>query len=222
MGVYEVNNNYTSSFYGFTWDKTAYISVAFPANIDTGLNGINNTGTAVGYTSGHGFIYENGAVTSVFDSPIGGYLNFEDINNNGEILASNSSDHSWILKDGYFTELDGSEDFLLVYAYGMNDLGNVVGGVVGKDISSSSGMFLYDGKFNILDLPGFTMDINNRGQIVGNGMGIGPFAEHSYIATPVNGVAVPEPSLFLLFGSAIAAIGAGRVFILSQRTPAAC
>jgi len=208
--------------YGFLYDGASYISVAFPGpfsgfSLETSMNGINNNDTVVGgYWVGgtRGFIYKDGVVTT-YDS---GY--FEDINDNDVIVAQDvDAFWSWLVINGVEVQFNGSEDVYEIFASGINNDGYVVGDLLDKDFSTYN--FIYDGnQFNRVDLPGGLLDINDSGQIVGNVFSNG--TGYGYIATPVNGRAVPEPSLFLLFGLAVAGIGAGRFFIPSQRASAAC
>ncbi len=203
--------------YGFMYDGTAFTSVAFPGPFDgysneTSMNGINNNDAIVGgYWVGgtRGFI-QNGGSVEVHDP---GY--YEDINDNGLIVAHDVDAYwSWLVKDGIWTDFNGSEDISEIYANGINNLGHVVGYLYGND---SEYNFIYDGnQFNPVNLPGGLADINDHGQIAGNGWG-----GSAYIATPVNG-SVPEPSHLLLFGLAVSGIWASRTLVKPHRTPAAC
>lgn len=211
--------------YGFLYDNVAYYSVAFSdgqygvAN-DISINGINNKDIAVGqYWVGaeRGFTYDNGVISEKF--PVYG----EDINDNGVIVARlvepgsectlGNSARSCLIINGEFQNFNGLEGGEELDAYGINNLGQVVGIGELRGDEDFYGNFIYDGeKFVPLDLPGTVTDINDRGQIVGYEYPA-PFGSGlAYIATPVNGAAVPEPSSMILLGLAIGGIFAAHRF----------
>lgn len=199
--------------YGFLYDNVAYYSVAFPGGDygsgvpdETSINGINNNDIAVGqYWVGgeRGFTYDNGVIVTKYGAYFGAYG--EDINDNGIIVAhwvEPATQQSWLLINGVLQDFNGLENVSELHAYGINNLGHVVGELSWRDDIFAVN-FIYDGEFKPLDLPGIVHDINDSGQIVGN-------ARFAYIATPLNSTAVPEPSSIILFGLAGAGIFAAH------------
>ncbi|CAG0982172.1 hypothetical protein ANRL4_01943 [Anaerolineae bacterium] len=200
--------------YGFLYDNVAYFSVAFSGGNyglgipdDIAFNGINNKDTAVGqYWVGgeRGFTYDEGTISNQF----GAYG--EDINDNGVIVAHwvEPETQSWLIINGDFHDFNGLENVHALDALGINNLGQVVGVLVGRE-DFFSGNFIYDDEFKLLDLPGVVNDINDSGQIVGN-------AQFAYIATPSNSTAVTEPSSMILLGLAGAGIFAAHRYSRSD------
>jgi probable HAF family extracellular repeat protein len=97
-------------------------------------------------------------------------------------------------------------------ALGINDSGQVVGYVLGYNAAGSetSHAFLYDDDNGMIDLYnlvkenlGFhfitAQDVNNLGQIVGQGIINGQ--QHAYLLTPIIEIpSTPEPASILLLG----------------------
>lgn len=152
-----------------------------PGEISSEGRGINDAGQVVGSSFGNlgeaAFIYENGVMTSLFESL--GISNAEDINENGQVIGSHlSKDEScfciYIYDDGVVVDLDNPESAFLS-ANSINDNGKIVGGMVADGIFHA---FLWEsGEFiDIGTLPGFFFaeahDINNNDQIVGRSLDV--------------------------------------------------
>jgi len=97
---------------------------------------INNLSQVVGASSYHAFIWENGTITDL--GTLGGNLlsgdEARDINKAGQIVGSSqttSGPHAFFWENGVMTDLNdliGTDTgFILNRAYGINDLGQIVG-----------------------------------------------------------------------------------------------
>ena len=101
-------------------------------------------------------------------------------------------------------------------AYGINDLGQIVGSSNNKAFIWTAALGMRDLNSLVTNLPaGWTLqlarDVNEAGQIVGTAITADGQTKRAFVLTPV-----PEPSLFAL----VAAVGAFSV-ALSRRGPGA-
>ena len=137
-----------------------------------------------------------------------GFSRASGINSGGDIVGYyfarinpvSNGFHGFLLKNGSYSTFDFSSNLLqATFAYGINDLGQIVG-----DFTDSNGPHAYlyaGGIFAALDVEGATrsqaLGINNLGQIVGN------FVDSNgntrgFIASPVS-----LPRTLCLFGSSL-------------------
>jgi probable HAF family extracellular repeat protein len=177
----------------------------------------------------HGFVYFNGKVFNLGDFG-GGYSDAIAINNNGVVTGSSTYPgapgdqmrHAFIYSDGQMRDL-GVLGGLLSFPHGMNDLGDVVGESSYALNSLMHGFIA--GRNDIMDLndlidraSGWELtlatDINNLGQIVGQGWLKG-FDDNprGFLLTPV-----PEPGL-LPIGTTLLVIGSRRYRRMARLFP---
>jgi probable HAF family extracellular repeat protein len=210
---------------GFLYNGGSFISLTDPSSLpnpgsETGAEGVNDSGTVVGYyvnpsnDSAVSFIYSGGTFTDL-PAPSGtAPLSAEamDINNAGQIVGfyqSQSPNHGFLYKGGVYTTLDDpSAGPSGTIAYGINNNGQIVG-----TYSDSQGLahgFLYTistGTFVTLDDPSagsggqtFARGINDSGQVVGyfiaNGGGSHGFIESGGVYTTIDDPAGTNTELF--------------------------
>lgn len=186
-----------------------------------GANDINNSGQVVGtyynYIAGmyRAFLYDNGAVTELSGEsgvPSWAYA----VNDHGQAVGAAYLDPSGglpgayittanpvIFQNGGITNLSKPDSFYGV-AYGINNLGQVVGLLGTTPSNAHTSAFVYnDGRMVRADtlLPnnsGWNLysaaDINDLGQIVGNG------TNGAYILSPVPAVPLPATAWLLISG----------------------
>lgn len=170
--------------------------------------GINNAGQVVGESDvptldnsiiHHAFVYQNGVMTDL--SPLSIWTaRANDINNNGDVVGFSDFEDDisfnaalWI--NGVTTNLDTGTGSI---AWGINDLRDVVGAIATQIPFQEHAVLWRNGQMTdlnslILSQPDWILsrafDINNAGQIVGEGVINGNL--HGFLLTPV---AVPEPA----------------------------
>ena len=96
--------------------------------------GINDNGQIVGYSfdaSYHGFLYSNGAYTTLNDPSAGSSGTFAvGINDTGQIVGSyfdaNSRNHGFLYSGGSYTTFDDPLDVYGTVPYGINNNGQIV------------------------------------------------------------------------------------------------
>lgn len=174
---------YQNGYHGFI--KTAggsYTSIDVPGN-PTFVYGINGSGRITGgygnptvYTSGHGFIYDNGTYTFPFDVPSSSGTYPAGINGTGQIVGQYSQDgtmggvrgFSW--SGGIFTSF-AAPGAISTEPRGINDAGWIVGSY--GDANSINHGFIRStsGVYSTFDVPGATntliSGINNHNWISG-------------------------------------------------------
>jgi probable HAF family extracellular repeat protein len=176
-------------YYGFVYDQGTYTTLSDPTNASSLLpESINDVGEVTGYyvdsSSGvyRGFLATPNTYTYM---NLGGFL--RDINNNGEILESESSNFVYI--DGVKTPLDllnnnpfGPQTY--AQALGLNDSGQIVGTYYTVDdsqIFGEHGFIDSNGALTSIDLPtAVASGINNLGQVVG-WYNSAPYVSHGFL-----------------------------------------
>jgi probable HAF family extracellular repeat protein len=187
---------------------------------DTGGNAINDLGHVVGTSESNDgwrpFVYKDGQMTELLSS--NGFdmtgVNAKDINNLGTIVGEGLGNSGFILSNGT-VKLLGFEGGTTSKALSVNDSNLVVGMATIPDEFQSGHAFLFDGK-DMIDLSllpeviasGWTEltyanDINNVGQIIGNGYINGE--QHAFLLTPVS---VPEPEAYAMMLAGLGLVGA--------------
>jgi probable HAF family extracellular repeat protein len=168
--------------FGFVLNKGVFTKIAAPgADGGTMINGINESGQlagtfVVGLTS-HAFFQNKGYFTTL--DPLGsirtqgGFINAQ-----GQVVGTyrdaNSKRHGFIWRKGTFTKFNvpGDDPILGTVAFGINDIGEVVGDYVNKIDQNRHGFLrTRKGDFTTFDVPGAGLTIgegiNNAGTIVG-------------------------------------------------------
>jgi probable HAF family extracellular repeat protein len=222
VGNYDANViSGPSSFiteFGFLYSNGASITLSDPSAISgtqasntnfmyngTAVAAINDSGLVVGtYVDGngnHGFLYNNGAYTtldapsatngfSAFGSPLG--TSATAINNSGQVVGdftdATNVEHGFLYSNGtYLTLTDPLATTHSSYGNGtaataINNSGQVVGDY--KDVGNNSHGFLYsNGNFISIDDPngqaGITsvVGINNIDQVIGNSLNASGFEQ---------------------------------------------
>jgi probable HAF family extracellular repeat protein len=162
--------------------------------------GFANTSTTPPSGKEYAFVLNAGTLTTI-PNPSGS-IYVEGINSSGEVVGSYNGARAF-----EYTLAGGIHDIGTLggpyaWATGVNDLGDIVGESVLSDGSDAA--FLYTnggGMVNlsaIVSLPdGFSMGsasgINDRGQIIAQGVSSEDQAAHTFLLTPT-----PEPSTFVL------------------------
>ena len=163
-----------STTHGFLYNNGTYTPISVPgATQGTEAFGINNAGQVVGVHEANfitqGFVYSNGTFNSL-SVPGTNETTAFGTNNAGQIVGDfykGSSYHGFVYSGGAFTTLDAPGATQGTYIYGINDLGQMVGGY-----NDANGLFhsflLSGGIYTDLAAPGtHAFGINNAGQIVG-------------------------------------------------------
>jgi uncharacterized membrane protein len=177
--------------HGFVLNKGVFTTIDFPSQpgapsvTGTSLNGINASGQFMGTyfvdsetSPNHAFVGENGHFTTL-DPPgatrsQGGFINAK-----GEAVGTYRDEdqkrHGFIWRKGVFTSFnvpgDGPDPSGTV-AFGINDIGEVVGTYVAKSDERNHGFLRSkNGDFTTIDVSGAILTvaqgINNAGTIVG-------------------------------------------------------
>jgi probable HAF family extracellular repeat protein len=199
---------------GFLLDRGRFTTIEHPDDtLETQPLGINNRGQIVGGydTAGfvfRGFLLDRGRYTTI-EVPDASRSFALRINARGQILGDYEDGrggcHGYLLEKGRVTGIDfpGKP----TQALGLNDRGQVVGGIVDVDAGRRIRGFLLDkGVYTPIDFPGAlatnALDINARGQIVGiysNAVGTsnGYLRDHNGDYTPID---PPGATLTFPFG----------------------
>jgi probable HAF family extracellular repeat protein len=175
---------YQNGYHGFV--KTAggsYTPIDVPGATDTFIYGINANGRIVGgygnpqvYTSGHGFIYDNGTYTYPFDVlPVSFGTYPAGINLAGQIVGQYSEDgtipgiRGFLWSGGSFTTLGAPA---VIEPRGINDAGWIVGTYGDANESNRGFIVAPDGAASPFDVPGathtFISGINNHRWLSGS------------------------------------------------------
>ncbi|MBW4510574.1 MAG: PEP-CTERM sorting domain-containing protein [Scytonematopsis contorta HA4267-MV1] len=183
-------------------------------DMSTNALAVNNLGQVVGNSGFDAFVWtEEKGITRIASS----YSIANDINDKGQIVLYEGSPGSGFISYIYNLGTGKKESIPIINkiytsALGINEKGDVVGGAYDGTVSAyvyTNGVLQY---LNDLISPqsGWTLefgiDINDAGQIIGNGIFNGE--ERAFLLTPYDGVpkAVPEPSSYV--GVFLAAFGA--------------
>jgi probable HAF family extracellular repeat protein len=141
--------------------------------------GINDAGHIVGFVQtgpagiGDGFLYSGSSFTSI-NAPGAGYTNATGINDAGQIVGfyddgMGGQGHGFQDTGGSFTSIDIGGPDNNTEAFGINNLGQIVGTVTGPP--HSQGFLETSGSLNSINFPSATgtwaYGINDLGQIVG-------------------------------------------------------
>ncbi len=167
---------------GVVWDDQ-HSSIAYD---------INDLGYVVGHSFGdnhdnRSYLYNNGSVTDL--NTLGGaYANAGSINNSNEVVGmsiyANGVTHAFRWSNDTMIDLDHPSSSSTSYAYGINDLGQIVGTMVPF---GSQGFLWENGQLTDLsDLVGGSghttpFAINNQGQVVGYSGSLGPTTSQPFI-----------------------------------------
>lgn len=209
---------------GFLWqdfilDKQGFSTFSFPGNTETSINGLNDAGVAAGGYYDWPTNSSNGVLFDKSPTVFPNTTIFSDVNDSGQMVGYDPDFWISYLYDGSNLSqivFDGAPSGLDIWALGINDSGHVVG-------SYENGGFLYDsgnGRVTTINYPGAAYSglsgINDLGYLVGSYT----FNERGYgfLAVPVKKTAVPEPSVLVLFGFAMAALGSYRHAVLRKQT----
>jgi uncharacterized membrane protein len=216
------NTGAFQNLHGFVLQQGQFhaIDVPFSGSSNTEAFGINGQGEIVGGYflssmrggSEHGFLDSSGVFTSL-EVPSAELTEVNGISNTALIVGSfsdaNFNQHGFVLKEGLFQVIDDPSATNGTRAFGVNDLGQIVGDYFTAEFGGRVHGFLLDaGVFNAIDVPfrgsfnTVVRGINDRGDLVG--LFSDAQGEHGFIATPQT--AVPEPSSVLLLGVGIAAL----------------
>jgi uncharacterized membrane protein len=233
-----------SHTHGLIYDSGVFTTLDFPGASQTLLYGINDSGQIVGFfvngaTSG-GFLYSGGTFSTIIDvMPVTISLG---LNNNTQIVGTDSDTIGWIYIDGSFSyiPIPGGTNTFLQDAFGINNDGTIVG-----DAMNPSGD--YDGYIiapgvssQLLNYPSATNTrpngINDNGFIVGQyfGPSTGHEAHHGFLAVPIAFAGMPGrpnchgksvSALARQYGgldAAAAALGFSSVSVLQNAISAFC
>jgi probable HAF family extracellular repeat protein len=151
-----------------------FTDFTFPGAAGTSVYGLNDSGVMVGqyYDSAgvvHGFRLDHGKGTTI-DDPKGSDTLCAGINSSGAIVGqytdSSGDNHGFLYQNGKFTDLSPMP---LSGASGINDKGEIVGGMAECQFCQQHG-YLYNGhKYKRIDVPGAMEtgagSINNAGII---------------------------------------------------------
>lgn len=187
---------------------------------NTGGIAVNDLGHVVGTSESNDgwrpFLYKDGQMTELLSG--NGFdmtgVNAKDINNLGTIVGEGLGNNGFILSNGT-VKLLGFEGGTTSKALSVNDSNFVVGIASVPDEFQSGHAFLFDGK-DMIDLSSlpevigsgwaeltYANDINNVGQIIGNGYINGE--QHAFLLTPVS---VPEPETYTMMLAGLGLVGA--------------
>jgi probable HAF family extracellular repeat protein len=182
--------------HGFLRDSDGtYTTLDFPGfdSLDTEAYGINDSGQIVGQYYGggriHGFLRDSYGRYTRFDAQGAFYTMLTGINHAGVLLGNTIDDDGG---NGAFYFDSSFEPIIPVpgsatYAFGINDVGDIVGFYGQPDGSSHGYLRSADGNYTSLDVPDAQLTcaygINNNGIIVGS------FDDqqnhtHGFVATP--------------------------------------
>ena len=172
---------------------------------------INNAGLAGGFdelspttATGAPFLWQAGQITYLNNLPNTGFSYIRCINNLGQAVglsgptietAALQNSHAALWQNGQVTNLDDSGNFSR--AWGINDLGTVVGDVWTNSGDLVAGHAVLWAGTNSYDLnayiplnSGWVLDaasgINNKGQIIGQGTRTNELGYRSFLLTPNN------------------------------------
>ena len=166
--------------------KVTFAVEQVPDTQVTKLFGINNAGVVVGLYqkfdySVYGFIkYPNKPLVNIVDpNALPNETVPNGMNLNGPVsvvgwYAPSSGDHyieGFLYKDGEYTNIPGPSGSTASLAFGINDLGSIVGAYADAN-GAVHGFLLENGAYKTLDVPGpavfatFATGVNDKGEIV--------------------------------------------------------
>ena len=206
----------------FILDSSGLTQFQYSATSHISANGINDSGTVVGYyefsgVSAHGYERSPTGVLTTIDVPNSEFTEAQAINNLGDIVGyySNPADeriHGFLLRNGAFGDVTFPQSSR-TEPNGINDLGDITGIYI-DSMSNSHGFVLAGDTYSTFDVPGafFTvpLGINDSGSIVGlYGTEVGNRQVfEGFIATPV-----PEPGSIGLCTVCAMLLGISRLVV---------
>lgn len=216
-----------STFTGFVYDGKDFTNIVppFERAIGSATLGINDAAHIagaydIGGADSAGFVFDGYDFIRI---DRGFETSLHDINNLDQFVGSFTVDPGPQQNSGFF--FDGN-DFIEINFPGafstvplaLNDKGEIAGFYFESEDQSSALGFIFDGQYHTINFPGADSTtiggINNAGQFVGAYLTgerfNGDFINHGFLATPVRGAAVPEPSTMILLGLSIAGIFAAH------------
>jgi probable HAF family extracellular repeat protein len=177
VGSYDANSG-GSNPQGYLYSGGTFTTIDVPGALETVLNGINDSGTIVGWYvdensnsgSAQGLTYSGGTFTTLnFPEAVSTYT--WGINNAGQIvgfyLDSSNVSHAFVYSGGVFAELVGM-GCKNSQAYGINNHGSIVG-----SCNNGTEAFVYsysNHSFMFFNYPGYYSEpfaINDSGRVVG-------------------------------------------------------
>ncbi len=164
---------------GFLLSGGVFTTIDVPGAVSTTLYGVNDLGQIVGFyciedcQHTKGFVFDGQTFTDI-QYPGATTTVATGINNSGQIVgyAGLADVHAFLLTNGVYTDIKPPlTDNDGVLAFGINDLGDIVGGYYGLASFVVAGWALTQGAYVKIEIPGSQNSsangINDSGEIVG-------------------------------------------------------
>jgi hypothetical protein len=199
--------------HGFLYSGGAYTTIDYPTGWTTTTSGINDSGVIVGQSTNQslsvtlGFRYD-GATFTPIQVPGAGATEAYGINNTGIIVGGYSTsvgNQAFALIGSRFKDVTPPPGgYSLVYATGINSLGEIVGW---DDSANISGFSYKNGKFQTITVPGSiwteVWGVNDRGVVVGSYEKCSPCAFHAFALSNGRYFSIDYPGADDTFGFGI-------------------